>query len=221
MSNPYGQQPAGQDPYGQQQPGQEAYGQQQPGQEAYGQQPYAQQPYGQEAYGQQPYGAQPGYPPAGYPQNTPQDPNNLDAPLRGATIGQAVTRFFKKYATFTGRASRSEYWWWTLVSVIISTVLSVLNGLTTSQVASDPMSGLGPVYWVLVVFGLATLIPGLALTIRRLHDTNRSGWWVLIGLIPLVGGIILIVFNASGPNPAGARYDVNAAGGYPSAAYPG
>lgn len=163
-----------------------------------------------------PYGQQPGY---GQPLQ--QDPNNLDAPLYGASIGQAVTRFFKKYATFSGRASRSEYWWWTLVSTVIGAILGAINSATTTPVAGDAMSAFGPVYVVLVLFSLATLVPGLALSIRRLHDTNRSGWWVLIALIPLIGAIVLIVFYASGPNPAGARYDLNAGTAYPNGAYAG
>jgi len=188
--------PGPQDPYGQP-----------PGpQDPYGQQP----PYGQQApYGQQnPYGQEIGY----------GQPSGIDAPLRGASIGQSVSRFFKKYATFSGRASRSEFWWWFLVSFLISAVLSGINSATTGPAtAADPMAALGPVYWVFVVFGLATLVPNLALGARRLHDTNRSGWWQLIWLIPVVGYIVLIVFWASGPNPAGARYDVHAgaSGTYP------
>lgn len=185
--------PAGpQDPYGQQDPS----GQQNP----YGQQaPYGQQdPYGQEiAYGQ---------------------PSGLDAPLRGASIGQAVSRFFQKYATFSGRASRSEFWWWFLVNFLITAALSGINVATAGvATAADPTAGLGPFYWILLVFGLATLIPNLAVGARRLHDTNRSGWWQLIGLVPLIGYIVLVVFWASGPNPAGARYDRNAVAG---GAYP-
>ena len=201
---PYGQQP----PYGQQDPyGQPVPPSQQPppGQPD----PYGQQaPYGQDpAYGQQnPYGQGMGY----------AQPTGIDAPLRGAAIGEAVSRFFKKYATFTGRASRSEFWWWFLVSFLISAVLSAINSATTGPAtAADPTAAFGPFYWVLVVFGLATLIPNLALGARRLHDTNRSGWWQLIGLIPVIGSIVLIVFYATGPNPAGARYDVGANPGGP------
>ena len=102
---------------------------------------------------------------------------------------------------------------------MVSVVLSGINAATTAgTTTSDPMAGFGPVYWVLAVFGLATLIPSLALGARRLHDTNWSGWWQLLGLIPFIGSIVLIVFWATGPNPAGARYDANAgaAAGYPA-----
>ncbi|GGT79803.1 MULTISPECIES: DUF805 domain-containing protein [Streptomyces] len=103
----------------------------------------------------------------------------------------------KKYAVFGGRARRKEFWMFTLFSVIISIVLSVIDGVLGMQLLS-------------LIYSLAVLIPTLAVSVRRLHDTGRSGWWILIGLIPLVGAIILIVFyategnqseNAHGPNP--------------------
>jgi uncharacterized membrane protein YhaH (DUF805 family) len=95
---------------------------------------------------------------------------------------------------FTGRALRSEYWYWILGIVIISVVLSIIDISIGTQVLS-------------YLFSLATLLPGLAVGARRLHDTDRSGWWLLLGLIPLVGAIILIVWFAtegtSGPNRFG------------------
>lgn len=210
MSAPYPPQPDDQQPqqpqqYGQQQPPQ--YGQQPPPQ--YGQQPpygQPQQPYGQVPQQQQPYGQLAEVP--------------LSQPLYGATIGQAVRRFFKKYATFTGRASRAEFWWWYLVSTLVSFVLSAINRLfagpqplppTTQDQLNQYVSDV--VAWSLrgsvlgLIWGVATLVGVLALSTRRLHDTNRSGWWYLIILIPIVGAIILIVFWASEPKPEGQRYD--------------
>src|SRR5579871_228739 len=108
----------------------------------------------------------------------------------------------KKYAVFSGRARRKEYWMFALISFLISLVLSVLDsvlGLTRGGIG--PLDGL---------YSLAVLIPGLAVTIRRLHDTNRSGWWLLINVVPLIGWIIFLVFlvadsdpceNQNGPNP--------------------
>jgi uncharacterized membrane protein YhaH (DUF805 family) len=146
----------------------------------------------------------PGTPQAGYgPGAVP-----LQAPLYGATIGQAFTRFWKKYATFSGRASRSEFWWWALIGFIISSVLSSIglaiaggDMTTVENMTSGSRNALSGLW------GLVTLIPSLALGVRRLHDTNRSGWWLLIALVPVVGVIVLIVFYASSSNPAGARYD--------------
>lgn len=135
----------------------------------------------------------------------------LDAPLRGASFGQAFSRFFKKYATFHGRASRSEFWWWFLANTVISGVLYGIAAATGGVLAFDesgmatPRYGVGMILYTL--WALATLIPWLALSWRRLHDTNRSGAWWFIGLIPFVGGIILLVFFLLQPDPAGARFD--------------
>jgi len=94
------------------------------------------------------------------------------------TFQESITTCFKKYADFNGRASRSEYWWFALFIVIVSIVLSMI---------SNEVSGL---------FSLATLLPSIAAAARRLHDTNRSGWWQLIAFIPIIGWIVLIVFLA-------------------------
>lgn len=108
------------------------------------------------------------------------------------TFQDAVTSVFRNYATFSGRAARSEYWWFALFSFLASAVLSLLDG-----------SGTLPAIWSLLV-----LLPTLAVGARRLHDTDRSGWWLLIGLIPLLGWIVLIWFfvtrGTEGPNRFGA-----------------
>jgi uncharacterized membrane protein YhaH (DUF805 family) len=103
----------------------------------------------------------------------------------------------KKYAVFSGRARRQEYWMFALFNMIISIALAIIDAAMGSSVLE-------------LLYTLAVLIPGLAVAVRRLHDTDRSGWWVLIAVIPLVGSVILIVFlaiegkpeaNAHGPNP--------------------
>jgi len=88
----------------------------------------------------------------------------------------------KKYAVFSGRASRTEYWMFFLFNIIIAFVLAIIEGL----IGSPGVVGL--------LYGLAVLIPGIAVAVRRLHDTDRTGWWLLIGFVPLVGLIVLIVF---------------------------
>ncbi len=110
----------------------------------------------------------------------------------------------KKYAVFDGRAQRAEYWYFALFSIIISIVLVIVDGATGSfneETGFGLLSG---------IYTLAILIPTIAVGIRRLHDTNRSGWWILIGLIPIIGFIILIVLfvidsdqgeNQYGSNP--------------------
>jgi uncharacterized membrane protein YhaH (DUF805 family) len=139
----------------------------------------------------------------------------LSQPLYGASIGQAVSRFFKKYATFSGRASRSEFWWWYLVFAVVTAVLYAIAaavGAAGATVSDDGTTLVyGPSFWLgsipYIAWGLATVIPWLALAWRRLHDTNRSGWWYFIGLVPVVGAIILIVFFLLPSDPAGARFD--------------
>ena len=136
----------------------------------------------------------------------------LWAPYYGAPLPVAVRRFFKKYATFSGRASRSEYWWWTLVAVGVSIILNIIvqAGASTStsslsSAASSPGGTIGTV--LLAVWGLATIVPSIALSVRRLHDGNFSGWLFLLVLVPFLGAIALLVFMILPSNPAGQRFD--------------
>src|SRR5690606_3667872 len=102
-----------------------------------------------------------------------------------------------KYAEFEGRARRSEFWYYALFNFIISIGLGMVDAFT----------GLG---FLSSVYGLAVIIPGIAVGIRRLHDTGKSGWWLLVSFVPVVGWIILLVFflqdsqlhdNQYGPSP--------------------
>jgi len=137
----------------------------------------------------------------------------LDQPYYGAPFGAAVRRFFKKYATFTGRASRSEYWWWVLAAFLISLVLQLLIVFTGgARMGRDGMwvieGGFGVIFVViLAIWTLAIIIPQIALLVRRLHDTNRSGFWAFIYFVPLAGPIILFVFTLLDSKPEGARFD--------------
>lgn len=106
----------------------------------------------------------------------------------------------KKYAVFEGRARRTEYWMFFLFNFIIAFVLGFIEGLF------DGPGVLGALY------SLGVLIPGIAVAVRRLHDTGRSGWWLLVAFVPIIGGIALLVFmvldsepgqNQFGPNPKG------------------
>ncbi|MEH0109311.1 DUF805 domain-containing protein [Tersicoccus sp. MR15.9] len=149
----------------------------------------------------------------------------LSAPLYGASFKQAVQRFFAKYTVFSGRASRSEYWWWYLASIIIVAVLyavffagmtptttTLSSGETATVPVPGPLSVVAGI--VLAVYALAVLIPQLALTVRRLHDGNFSGWMILLGLIPFVGGLIVLVLTLLPSNPQGQRFDEGAGAGY-------
>jgi uncharacterized membrane protein YhaH (DUF805 family) len=120
----------------------------------------------------------------------------------------AVKSVYSNYFNFQGRARRSEYWWFYLFYVIVILVLSVLAGA---------LGDAGVIFGVLyLVFLLGTIIPMLAAGVRRLHDTGRSGWWILIGLIPLVGAIVLLIFfvgdSQAGPNQYGDNPKGNIAG---------
>lgn len=154
-----------------------------------------------------------------YPSQAPagfQGEPPLWAPYYGAPLKAAVQRVFKKYATFSGRASRAEYWWWALVNAIVTAALEVIAmvgmvGSTDpntgySTVTPGPLSIIG--YILLVVWGLGIIIPSLALAVRRLHDVNMSGWMILLGLVPFVGGLIVLIFMLLAPKPEGQRFDV-------------
>jgi uncharacterized membrane protein YhaH (DUF805 family) len=117
----------------------------------------------------------------------------------------AVATCFRKYVDFQGRARRSEYWYFALFNFIIVFVLEIVAA------AFQPTAGGQPNPALLVLLGLyvlATFLPGLAVMVRRLHDTNHSGWWYFIAFIPLIGGIILLVWfctrGTNGPNRYGA-----------------
>lgn len=99
---------------------------------------------------------------------------------------------FKQYADFSGRARRKEYWFYMLFYILIMFGLNILDSVlgTFSEAAGIGVLG--------GVFSLAALLPSLAVSVRRLHDTNRSGWWLLIGFVPLVGAIVLLVFFCQG-----------------------
>lgn len=92
------------------------------------------------------------------------------------TFGESISTCFKKYATFDGRATRSEYWWFFLFTFLVSAALGIF---------SEVMSGL---------FTLAVLLPSLAVGARRLHDIDKSGWFLLVWFIPIIGWIIMIVW---------------------------
>lgn len=105
------------------------------------------------------------------------------------TFGQSISRCFSKYCTFTGRASRSEYWWWILFTAIIGLLFGIPSGLQSIHESSP--SGLPVISYIV---SAVLFFPSLGVLFRRLHDTGKSGWWWLIGFIPVVGTIILIVF---------------------------
>ncbi|WP_430591669.1 DUF805 domain-containing protein [Humidisolicoccus flavus] len=181
-------------------------------------QPY-EQPYPQyghvEQYPQQ-YGAPAAFASTYGQQWGPQsvDPDKLA--IYGASLGQAWSRFWKKYVTFSGRASRSEFWWGVaIVNVLLWGLLIVLfitmgiTGLLGSQMSGERIGVLVPVIILLLVFPLLTialLLPYFALASRRLHDAGYSATMLFFALIPGAGGIIVIVFCSMPTSPVGDRY---------------
>ena len=110
----------------------------------------------------------------------------------------AVRSGFENYVNFSGRSSRPAYWWWVVFAILVGIVANLLDFAIDVTIFS-------------ILVGLALFLPGLAVAVRRLHDTDRSGWWILIGLIPVIGFIVLLVFfiqksdpvdNQHGPPPA-------------------
>jgi uncharacterized membrane protein YhaH (DUF805 family) len=125
----------------------------------------------------------------------------------------AVRSVLSRYVQFGGRARRAEYWWFVLFTVLVGIVTSILDSALGTDFEGSAMSGglFG------LIANLALLLPSLAVAVRRLHDTDRSGWWILIGLIPLIGAIVLLVFfvqdGTSGPNRFGPSPKHHAADG--------
>lgn len=102
----------------------------------------------------------------------------------------------KKYAVFSGRARRREYWMFFLVNFIVGLVLAVIGRVLDLEILQ-------------YLYSLAVLLPGLGVSVRRLHDTGRSGWWLLIALVPLIGAIVLLVFLVSDSQPDTNQYGPN------------
>ena len=107
---------------------------------------------------------------------------------------EAVTTVFSKYADFNGRAARPEFWWFALFNVIASTIVGFV---------SQAIFGMDILSYI---YALAVLLPGLGVAVRRLHNIDRSGWWILVGLIPLIGWVLLIYWYASPGTPGANQF---------------
>ena len=140
------------------------------------------------------------------PQGGVRTPNVL--PAQGGIVRKRIggigwfAKCFQDYATFSGRARREEFWMFTLFNCIFALVTRGIEVASGSDIGADGFFS--------VLYSLAVLLPGLSVFVRRMHDTNKSGWWFWIGLVPFVGGIVLLVFactegtkgaNRFGPDP--------------------
>jgi uncharacterized membrane protein YhaH (DUF805 family) len=149
-----------------------------------------------------------------YPPTRPV-PQNAYMPLPGAHPGQAISRYFTKYVVFAGRASRSEYWWVALFHALVFIAGGVLIAVFQAtagtnrygRVSEGTTLGADLVIQALLIYSLVTILPNIALGIRRLHDLNMAGWFILLGLVPGAGSIALLVLTVLPSNPLGQRFD--------------
>lgn len=142
-----------------------------------------------------------------------RNPDDLTRPLYGASFGEATKRFFKSAFRYQGRASQSEYWWTWLLYVIL------FVAVFASSLIGGALENTVPVLsWIFLCLAIAGLLLGLAmgvaniaLSVRRLHDANASGWWYLlvcvVGIVPMIGAVGPIVIGVLASNPAGIRFD--------------
>lgn len=107
----------------------------------------------------------------------------------------------KRYAEFSGRSRRKEFWLFILLSVILNLFATVLDLTVFSSMLIEAEMGI-----VSAVVVLALLVPSLSVQVRRLHDTNRSGWWILLAFLPILGGLVLLVFNCLDGTPGDNRF---------------
>ncbi|MBU3069039.1 DUF805 domain-containing protein [Aestuariicella sp. G3-2] len=112
----------------------------------------------------------------------------------------------KKYAVFNGRARRKEYWFFALFNVIATIILAFVDSALGTFNMETGIGILGMIY------ALAVLLPAIGVAIRRLHDTGRSGWWLLLAILPLIGAIVLIIFFVQDSAPGENEYGANPKG---------
>ena len=126
------------------------------------------------------------------------------------SLGESLTSVFNKYATFTGRARRSEYWWFTVCYYALGFIFNIAQLGMYVQLMSGEISYNNPSYIIMlmasVVIGLGLFLPALAVTVRRLHDIGKSGWNLLWSLIPIVGVIIVLVWMCQDSDVVANKY---------------
>ncbi len=120
------------------------------------------------------------------------------------TFAEAVRSGFDHYVKFDGRASRPAFWWWFLFGVLVGIGATIIDAI------------IGTFGVVGGLVSLALLLPNLSVAIRRLHDTDHTGWWVLIGLIPIIGFIVLLIFYLRQSDPGENQYGPPPAEGVPA-----
>lgn len=126
-------------------------------------------------------------------------------------FGEAIQSGFKNYVTWRGRATRSEFWWWMLFVYLVQIPFSIIYSISVQNLVTAGTLEIGMffnwAYYLMLVVSLALILPSISVLIRRLHDTDRSGGWYWILLIPFVGTIVLLVFALSASTPSPNRFD--------------
>lgn len=126
-------------------------------------------------------------------------------------FGEAIQSGFKNYVTWRGRASRSEFWWWMLFVYLVQIPFSIIYSISVQNLVNAGTLEIGMffnwAYYLMLVVSLVLVLPSISVLIRRLHDTDRSGGWYWILLIPVVGTIVLLVFTLSASTPGSNRFD--------------
>ncbi len=125
----------------------------------------------------------------------------------------AIKTVFSKYVVFQGRARRSEFWWWVLFVWIVTFIANLLDGMLNLDMKimadengvmqSVPLYSVG---WISIIVALALFLPSVAVSVRRLHDIDRTGWWWWLGFVCCVGPIVLLIFHLLPSTPGENRY---------------
>ncbi len=161
------------------------------------------------------YGPQ--YPPGG---DSSGDPYARPAYLQGGPVdfGEAIKQAFRNWRVYRGRASRSAFWWFALVQAVVGIVVYFIllllvfvsnAGGSGARSGQTHVSGAGHFVFLIVLVYLCSFgVPGLALLVRRLHDTGKSGWWWFIGFLPFAGPIIMLIFTVTAGTPGPNRYQL-------------
>ena len=121
---------------------------------------------------------------------------------------RALRSFWKRYRDFRGRSRRSEYWFIQLFLVVTNIAVAIIDlalmGWDVDRFIANGGGGIVGLVWILV-----TIVPAVAVLVRRLHDTGKSGWWALVGFLPLVGAVVLLVFTVTDSSPGENKFGVS------------
>lgn len=124
------------------------------------------------------------------------------------TFSQSIKSVFSKYADFSGRATRSEYWYFYLFNFLVVMVYYIALFAMLGSGSRDS-SAVGYLSVMIIIYALVMTIPSLAVTVRRLHDTGHSGWWIFLNLIPVIGSIVLFIWFITDSDPDTNEYGDN------------